>query len=161
MMKTFLLIFFAFLLLGVVGYGAYRYSQGTRSLETITPSPTPAPAAVETETPAPTAGVTQPAQTSDDNDAIEQALHKKNGWAAGSVTLQVKTDDGQYASGLVNDTGGYGGGYFFAVKDNGTWVIVADGNGVIECASLTRYPDYPKTLIPACYDRATDKQVKR
>ncbi len=40
-------------------------------------------------------------------------------------------------------------------------VIVADGNGIITCSSLAKYPDYPVSLIPECYDQQTNSTVKR
>jgi hypothetical protein len=61
----------------------------------------------------------------------------------------------------VNGKDGGGGGIYFAVKVNGEWKIVADGNGVISCDSLKDYPDYPNTLIPACYQGPEGKIVKR
>lgn len=75
------------------------------------------------------------------------------------MTVKVSTNDGKYASGTATASGG--GGYFFAAKVNGVWQVIADGNGVILCTSLTNYPDFPKTLIPECYDQATGKNVIR
>lgn len=96
----------------------------------------------------------------DDNALIKEVLFKKNDWKeSDEITVTVATNDGKYASGTV--TSGGGGGYFFAVKDNGVWKIVADGNGVIPCENLANYPDYPKTLIPECWDSAANKSVKR
>lgn len=95
-----------------------------------------------------------------DNELIKKALFLKNKWPDdGTITVTVSTNDGKYASGTATSQGG--GGYFFAIKVNDKWEIVADGNGIIECSSLTKYPDFPKTLIPECYDSATQKSVKR
>jgi len=97
----------------------------------------------------------------DDSPLIKAALFAKNNWSKSlDVTVKVNTNDGKYASGTVNSREG-GGGLFFATKVNGEWQIVADGNGVISCSSLAGYPDYPKTLIPVCYDQKTDKLVER
>lgn len=123
------------------------------------------PTAPEISQPATTS---QPAATSpatvtptppDDSKLIAQALYKKHNWPEGSMTIKVSTNDSKYASGGV--TGSGGGGYFFAAKVGGVWEIVADGNGVILCSSLTAYADYPATLIPECYDQAAGKTVKR
>ena len=35
-----------------------------------------------------------------------------------------------------------GGGYVFAVKDDGEVKVLADGNGVIMCSFLEDYPDF-------------------
>lgn len=95
-----------------------------------------------------------------DNELIKQALFKKNNWPDdGTLTLTISTNDGKYASGGVTAEGG--GGYFYAAKVNDKWKIVADGNGVIMCTNLTAYPDYPKTLIPECFDEANGKSIKR
>lgn len=46
-----------------------------------------------------------------------------------------------------------GGGYVFAVKDDGGNIkIVADGNGAIMCTMLENYPDFSTYLIPECID---------
>ncbi len=96
----------------------------------------------------------------DDDILINQALFKKNNWQdTNDITVTVSTNDGKYASGGVRAQGG--GGYFFAIKDNGEWIIVADGNGIIPCPALEKYPDYPKTLIPECWDEQNQKNVQR
>ncbi len=102
-----------------------------------------------------------PAATSNvsDKELITQALYERNGWQTDQVTVKVKTNDGTYASGSV--TAQDGGGYFFAAKVSGIWQIVADGNGVITCASLISFPDYPKALIPECYDETSGQTVDR
>ena len=95
-----------------------------------------------------------------DKDLLKQALFKKNNWSENDgITVTVSTNDGKYASGMVAASGG--GGYFFAAKVSNVWEIVADGNGTISCSSLTKYPDFPKNLIPECYDQTTGKPVKR
>jgi hypothetical protein len=95
-----------------------------------------------------------------DNLLIKKALFADNNWPDdGSMTFTVSTNDGKYASGGVSSQGG--GGYFFAEKVNGKWEIVADGNGTISCSDMEKYPDFPKTLIPECYNETTQKSVKR
>lgn len=95
----------------------------------------------------------------DDDNLIKQALYKKNNWDEGSVTVVVSANDGKYAKGTANAQGG--GGLFFAEKVNGIWEIVYDGNGIILCSALEKYPDFPTTLIPQCYDQSTDKLIER
>lgn len=98
-------------------------------------------------------------EVKNDNDLVKQAMLNKYGKDASTMTVTVKTNDGTYASGSVNSDGG--GGYFFAAKSNGQWVIVADGNGVIECSSLAQFPNYPTNLIPECFDNTTGQVVQR
>jgi hypothetical protein len=91
----------------------------------------------------------------EDAELITTALIAKNKWKDGYVTVTLKTNDGRYASGSVP------GGYVFAAKANGNWEIVADGNGSILCSQLAKFPDFPTSLIPACYDPATQKEITR
>jgi hypothetical protein len=98
--------------------------------------------------------------TSEDPQLIKESLFKKNNWKeSDDINVTVSTNDGNYASGIVTSQGG--GGYFYAAKENGEWVIVADGNGLIMCSSLINYPKYPTSLIPECYDQTTEKSIKR
>jgi len=132
--------------IGVVGflYGQRKPSSTNNIVPTITITPT-----IEQLTP-----------TVDEGELIKTALFQKNNWQeSDDITVKISTNDGKYASGTATAQGG--GGYFYAVKDSGIWIIVADGNGVIECSSLSKYSDYPKTLIPECYNSATGKSVKR
>lgn len=95
-----------------------------------------------------------------DNELIKQALFTKNNWKeSDKITVSVSQNDGVYASGTASSEGG--GGYFYAVKNSGQWIIVADGNGVISCASLEQYPNYPQTLIPECYNEKTGETEQR
>ncbi|HEX8923433.1 MAG TPA: hypothetical protein VF828_01725 [Patescibacteria group bacterium] len=95
-----------------------------------------------------------------DEELIKGALFEKNGWKdTDNITVTVTENDGKYAKGSAQTSGG--GGYFFAEKVNGTWEIVADGNGMIMCAKLGKYPDFPKSMIPTCYDATTDKIIER
>jgi hypothetical protein len=98
-------------------------------------------------------------ETEDALQLIRQALFLKNGWTDDSIEVTLSSNDGTYANGLVQSGGG--GGYFFAIKEDLEWKIVADGNGMIDCQLLTEYPDYPTTLIPECYDFQTETSVKR
>ncbi len=43
------------------------------------------------------------------------------------------------------------GGLFFAVEQNGEWVIAWDGNGTIDCADIDQY-DFPTEIISECVD---------
>lgn len=92
----------------------------------------------------------------DDANLIKDALYKAYNWPTSEqVDVKINTDDGKYASGTASN------GYFYAEKVNGTWEIVAAGNGVITCASVNKYPDFPKSLISECYDETTQNSVKR
>jgi hypothetical protein len=93
-------------------------------------------------------------------DIIKSALVAKHGNVAEELTVTVKNIvGGDYAQGEASATGG--GGLWFAAKVKGNWMLVWDGNGIIRCSDLTKYPEYPKTMIPQCYNDTTDKMVVR
>lgn len=76
-----------------------------------------------------------------------------------SLTLTVSQIDGNYAKGSVSDESS--GGMWFAEKKDGAWMLVWDGNGIIECSTLTLYPDFSTSMIPECYDSAKQDVIKR
>lgn len=151
-MKGFVLGILITLLIIFIAFEAYQFGKDTSSIISVTPTPALVSPTIMPPTATPT--------IVDDNALIEKALFDKNKWQeADNITIQISTNNGTYASGTVTALGG--GGYFFAAKVNGTWKIVADGNGMILCSNLTNYPEFPKTLIPECYDSTTSKLVKR
>lgn len=91
--------------------------------------------------------------------AVKTALIAKHGSDFSNLNYSINKVEGNYASGAVNGTGG--GGMWFAAEVNGTWVIVSDGNGTTDCSSLTPYPNFPKDMIPECWDSSTNKLVTR
>ncbi len=117
-----------------------------------------------TETITPTTGAnTTSTPTVDETEvlkaAMKAAIVAKRGPDAASMTYIVKKIEGNYAQGGASAQAG--GGMWFAAKVNGTWNLVWDGNGVILCSDLTAYPDFPKTMIPECYNDKTNKTVTR
>ena len=136
--------------------------QNDSSNKNISVTPTPALEASVTEkvTMTPT---TSPSPTIDETTIIvtdiKKALVTKHGDSANELKITVSKIVGDYASGNASDSGG--GGMWFATKANGEWKLVWDGNGIILCSDLTSFPDYPKTLIPECYDQKSEKLIKR
>ncbi len=109
------------------------------------------------EEPCPTA---QPTQS--DIEGITQALKEKNNWQNIELDVKITKNDGTYAYGSVNEKNAQaGGGYFYAIKENGSWHIVADGNGIITCEQVSPYPSFPTDLIPECYDSVTNTMKSR
>jgi hypothetical protein len=159
-MKNFFLGILTVVIIGAVGFFAYQY--GRKSIPNSTPTPITSTPASPLVSPELTAAVETPTPSTSANDAelIKAALYKKNNWPNNNaVKVVVNTNDGIYASGTAGGQGG--GGYFYAAKVNGEWKIVADGNGIISCSDLTPYPNYPKSLIPSCFDQATQNIVNR
>ena len=90
---------------------------------------------------------------------IKAALINKNGQNAESLNIEVSEIEGGYAKGSASEQGE--GGLWFAAKVNEKWRLVWDGNGVIECDSITPYPNFPTSLIPECFDTNTNEVVSR
>jgi hypothetical protein len=92
--------------------------------------------------------------------AVTTALETKNGWEAGAATVTLDTVEGaQFAKGGVTDPQG-GGALWFAALIDGAWQIVWDGNGIVDCASLDPYPNFPNSLLPQCVDASGNLQTR-
>lgn len=95
----------------------------------------------------------------DDNDlliaAVKKGLIAKHGQDAQTLAVTITKVDGDYAKGMASEQGG--GGIWFAVKENGFWTLVWDGNGIITCDDISPYPGFPTSMIPECWDTATNK----
>lgn len=100
---------------------------------------------------------------SDDAAVLEEvsdALHAKYGEEPGFFDLSLDTVvDGRYAKGGVRDESS--GAIWFAALVEGEWRIVWDGNGVVDCADLDAYEDFPVSLLPACFDASNGSLVER
>jgi len=159
-MKKYILGIAVVIVLGVLGFMVYLYVKQNiqKEIPTATPSDTQS-----SQNPTPTSIPAYIIKNETDNELIRQALVQKNNWVDdNTILVSSYSNDGKYFSGAVGSTTGTGGGgYVYAIKVDDKWEIVADGNGVILCSSLTKYPDFPKTLIPECYDDKTQKTVKR
>ncbi|OGK63039.1 hypothetical protein A2334_00160 [Candidatus Roizmanbacteria bacterium RIFOXYB2_FULL_38_10] len=150
----------------ILGVGITAYKLGTmRANPASSLIPTTSPAITQTPINSSSSSIAPTITTStiDDSEAIKQALIQKNKWENMEIEVTISKNDGTYASGGVREKSSEtGGGYFFAIKQEGVWKIVADGNGTISCSSLAPYPSYPISLIPECYDETNGgKVVKR
>ena len=94
-------------------------------------------------------------------DQIIRALSQKNNWDQSKVELNSMTVEGEFAKGGVKFKDGMGEGLWFAARVNGAWKIVYDGNGIIPCDSIATYQNFPKDMIPSCYDKQTEKLLTR
>lgn len=85
-----------------------------------------------------------------DAEKIREALIAK-GLDLTGMKVDIYKHLGKYISGGVVPVSGLGGGgYVFAVKEEGVISIVADGNGVIACSAFANYPDFPSYLVSEC-----------
>jgi hypothetical protein len=139
--KTLILVL---ILLGMVAYGGYYL--GNKTKETPTPS-----VAITTT---PTVDEVETIQA-----VVKAALDSKHGASPNQLAVTVSKIEGNYAQGGVKETAG--GAMWFAVKVNGIWKLAWDGNGTISCSLIDEYPDFPKTMIPECWNEITKKNVIR
>jgi hypothetical protein len=89
-------------------------------------------------------------------EQITAALIEKNDWSPDEVEISLGTIiEGKYAQGGVSPVPpGPGGGGWWAVKTDGSWTLLWDGQGAIPCENLEPYPDFPPKMIPECIDEA-------
>jgi hypothetical protein len=147
-MKYLLIIFFTAV---IVFLGATVYYKG---LPAFLKGQTPVVSqAVVTPSPSPVA-TSDATQKADENisivSAIQAALVAEHGSDAASLNITISKIEGDYAEGAAGEQGG--GGMWFAAKVNGDWKLVWDGNGTIACTDLSPYPNFPKDMIPQCWD---------
>lgn len=153
--------------LGAVGFGAYYLGakksnqnqpavnsvQTNKSFNHPSASPTEE-TSIPSTTPSPSVDETAVLIT-----AVKNALVAEHGNDANALNITVSKIEGDYASGDASAQGG--GGMWFAAKVNGTWKLVWDGNGSIQCSSLAAYPNFPNSMIPECWNDKTQAVVKR
>jgi hypothetical protein len=123
----------------------------------VTPTPTltqPTPTGTPTLTPTPTI---------EEKSALEQireAFAAKYGKPLADVNASISENDGTYAKGGVSFAGEIAGAWFLAYKGTSGWIIVADGNGTVTCASIDPY-NFPTTMVPECWDESTSTLITR
>lgn len=90
---------------------------------------------------------------------IKEVLDEKYSSGSADLSVSVSEIDGEYAYGTVSEDG-FGGGWY-AARLNGFWTLVWDGNGQIDCVEISPYPEFPKSMIPECWDASTSAVVVR
>lgn len=90
---------------------------------------------------------------------IKAALIKKYGPNASDINVTVSKTEGEYAKGMATEQGG--GGMWIAARLNGSWTLVWDGNGIIYCTDISPFPEFPKDMVPECWDTTTNKLITR
>jgi hypothetical protein len=148
-------LFLVLLLVGMVGYGGYYW--GTRGKAPQAPQ--------ENQVVTETTPTNTPEPTPDEKAAltlaIRQGLVAEHGGAADRFNITVSKIEGVYARGGVTETSAVGGAMWLSVKVNGSWRLVWDGNGTISCDLIVTYPEFPKTMVPECWNEKTSKNVVR
>lgn len=86
-----------------------------------------------------------------DLELIKQALIEKDKIDLEKVDVSVGSRVDNFVSGFIlPKEEGVGGAYFFAVKSEGVWKILASGNGIVKCEYIKDYPNFPINMIPSC-----------
>ena len=112
-------------------------------------------AACNMRTPTPSAPSTQDAVTPtqiSDEEALRAALAAHLGANATDLTIVIDQNTGAHARGGVDN------GYFLAAKVNGQWVIVADGQGALNCPAIIQY-GFPASMVPECQNTNWVNQI--
>jgi hypothetical protein len=157
-----------FVVLVLVIVAGAAYFLGKNGLSVSFNKATSTPAASTPSTPLGTSSLTtlptaQPTATPDDTAAliaaVKAGLVAEHGQDAASMTITISKIEGDYAKGMASEQGG--GGIWFAAKVNGTWKLVWDGNGQINCSSIAPYPAFPTSMIPECWNETTNKLITR
>lgn len=73
--------------------------------------------------------------------------------------IVIEKISGYLAMGMVENNE-VTAGWWIAFKENGTWKIVADGNGDVKCQTVEMYA-VPVDWVPNCYDEGTGEMIKR
>jgi len=103
---------------------------------------------------------TEPTVSVSDTDLITRAIADKLSKNVSEISVTINKKDANNAFGGVTIEGDMGGGYFVAVKQGDGWIIIADGNGTIECSVLDQY-SVPGSIVGECYDSATGESRSR
>lgn len=92
---------------------------------------------------------------------IREALVAK-GLDLTNTKVVIKKHLGEYIEGMVIPVSEVaGGGYVFAVKEDGVIKILADGNGTLMCEYFAEYPEFSRYLVPSCYDSVSGEEIQR
>ena len=87
-----------------------------------------------------------------DEDYLKKAVSVRTGILLDKMDYKVSKNTGEYAKGLISTKGEmFGGGYWLAVKSNGKWEIIFDGQNTPECV-LVDLPEFPADMVPECLD---------
>ncbi|MFA6533311.1 MAG: hypothetical protein WCT22_04940 [Patescibacteria group bacterium] len=81
---------------------------------------------------------------------IKQLFMDKYGQASNNLTITVSKEMGDFARGGASEQGG--GGMWLAKKNSGSWQLVFDGNGVVDCQKLKVIYLFPSEILTGVCD---------
>ncbi len=155
-----ILVILLILITGGILYNIIIQKQQDRKA-LITPTITPIVSPTTQATLSSTITPTKKDTTQEDTEDIRSALATKHGKSINETIITVSKDTGTHAQGGIRFSGEESGAAWFAAKNaSGEWVIVYDGQGVIPCDDIAPY-NFPKDMIPECWDEATGQNVVR
>lgn len=118
--------------------------------KSIAPTATPEMAIAPSETPTMTSTVTPSPKEENLEVIIKGLLVEKYGSTANDMVITVSQKQGNYARGGVTEAGG--GGMWLAVRTQGEWQLVFDGNGVPDCNLLKATYSFPASILVGVCD---------
>lgn len=77
---------------------------------------------------------------------------------ATDFTLKVAEKDATHARGSVQFNDGFTGGIWFGALSSGKWLLVFDGNGIVNCQIADQY-SFTTEMIPQCIDTESGNEL--
>jgi ubiquitin C-terminal hydrolase len=84
-----------------------------------------------------------------DSLAMQAALVERTGIPPEEIEFTIDQNSGLHASGTVSQKGALSGGHYLAVKVEGTWIVVHDGQDAPFCVDIEAY-NFPSEIMPFC-----------
>lgn len=131
-----------------------KTEETVKTEDTSTPLPILTSEVIDTVTPEPTI------HSVSDKDLVQEAMAKRHNRTVADTQISISKNNGTHIWGSVKFGDEMGGGWFLAYKKDGTWIIVDDGNGTIECSTIAPY-NFPVDMVSECWDSQQQKSIKR
>lgn len=161
MKTTHLIIIILLVVILAMGGALVWFTQSKGSTEIITNLQLEPPLGFGSDTENAT---TQPPNTGEEIEiletAIKKALAEKYDKQTSEVRLDINEETSTHAQGLVRFADEISGGWWLAAKEEGKWVLVADGNGTVMCGDIEPY-DFPTEIVSECYNQTTQQMITR
>lgn len=160
--KSIIIVILSLILVAVVSGGAvYLWQENNDNNESESTASSQIDTEQENENDT-TTSEAQPVQEPQvtNEQAITEAMAAKYSKTTSETDLSINMIDENHASGVVIFEGEVAGGWWLAAKQNGNWIIVADGNGTVMCSDIDAY-NFPTDMVPECWDETTETLITR
>lgn len=139
------------IVIGALGFYLIQgKSEDTATTQVTTPK-TATESAKEATKPA-TPSSKKAEETESDAVLLKKVVSEKTGINMDIIIVDVQKNTGKHATGLVTAKGEMmGGGYWLALKTDGKWSVVFDGQSTPEC-TLVDPSGFPVNMVPECID---------